>query len=115
MNPNKRYRARKGNGSTAGQSTSRPTLSERMAVGLDIPADILDGGIRLEMRGRHTLLVHGCQRIEGFSPERVTLRLKKCILTVCGCRLICTSYLAGAVGIEGCITCISFADGEVEA
>ena len=84
-------------------------------MGLDIPADILDGGIRLEMRGRNTLLVHGCQRIMGFSPDRVILRLKKCILTVCGCRLICTSYLAGAVGIEGCITGISFADGEVEA
>lgn len=95
-------------------ATARPTLSERISVGLDIPADLLDGGIRLEMRGRHSLYVHGCRRILDFTPSRVTLALKGCTLTVCGCRLICTSYLAGAVGIEGCIGGISFADGEVD-
>jgi hypothetical protein len=35
------------------------------------------------------------------------------ILTVAGQRLICTSYLAGAVGIDGYICSLCFEDGEV--
>ena len=39
--------------------------------------------------------------------------MENATLTVTGCRLICTAYLAGAVGIEGYICSVSFADGEV--
>ena len=65
------------------------------------------------MRGRHTLTVHGCQRILGFTPCEVRLAVKDATLTVKGRRLICTSYLAGAVGVEGYICGITFCDGEV--
>ena len=93
-------------------ASHRRTLPEWLAVKLDIPADLSDG-LRLDMRGRHTLTVHGCRKILNFTPGEVRLALKDATVTVSGCRLICTAYLAGAVGIEGYICGISFCDGEV--
>ena len=91
----------------------RPTLPEWLAVKLDIPADVTGDGLRLDMRGRHTLTVHGCRKILDFTPCEVRLALRDATLTVTGCRLICTAYLAGAVGIEGYICAVTFCDGEV--
>jgi hypothetical protein len=65
------------------------------------------------MRGRHTLTVHGCRKILDFTPCEVRLALENATLTVSGRRLICTAYLAGAVGIEGYICAVTFCDGEV--
>ncbi len=93
---------------------STRTLPEWLSVCLDIPSDVQDG-IRIDLRGRHTLTVHGCRRIVDFSPTEIRLALPNTHLVIGGERLICTSYLAGAVGIEGCICCIRFEDGEVGA
>ncbi len=109
MNPSRR----KSSGRARGGDGGVPNLAEWLAVKLDVPADVLDGGIRLDMRGRHTLTVHGCRRILDFSPCEIRLSLGNYSLTVCGQRLICTAYLAGAVGIEGFIAAIRFEDGEV--
>ncbi len=87
-------------------------LSEWLSLRLDIPADVLSGGIRLDLRGRNTLTVHGCRRIMDFTPCRIRLALTGCDLVVEGDRLTCTSYLAGAVGIEGCICRMAFEDTE---
>ena len=97
---------------SASPERERRGFAEWLAVKLDIPADVTGGGLRLELRGRHTLTVHGCPRILDFTPTEVRLALKQAVLTVKGCRLICTAYLAGAVGIEGCICGIEFTDGE---
>lgn len=94
-------------------NTARRPLGEWLAVKLDIPADLTGGGLRLDLRGRNSLTVHGCRRILDFSPREVKLAVENATLTVTGCRLICTAYLAGAVGIEGYICSVSFADGEV--
>lgn len=108
MNP----RTRKSRG---GASSPRPSLTEWLAVRMDIPADALESGLRLDMWGRNTLTVHGCTRILDFSPESIRLRLERGAVTVCGRRLICTSYLSGAVGIEGLICSITFCDGETDS
>ncbi len=113
MNPSKRNPKGKHPAPTVGGGDNTPSLTEWLAVKLDIPADTLDGGIRLDMRGRNTLTVHGCTKILDFSPCEIRLSLKDCNLTVCGQRLICTSYLAGAVGVEGYICSIQFSDREV--
>ncbi len=94
---------------------ARRPLREWLAVKLDIPADVTGGGLRLDMRGRNTLTVHGCMGILDFNPCEVRLAVKDATLTVQGCRLICTAYLAGAVGIEGHICGVSFSDGEVRS
>ena len=93
-------------------SENRPTLSEWLAVKLDVPTDLTPNSLKLEMRGRHSLTVHGCRRILDFTPCEVRLALKDACLIIEGKRLICTAYLAGAVGIEGCICSIRFCDGE---
>ena len=98
---------------TASPGRERRGFTEWLAVKLDIPADILAHGLRLDMRGRNTLTVHGCTDILDYSPCTIRLALADCTLTVCGRRLICTSYLAGAVGIDGCICSLQFEDGEV--
>lgn len=108
MNNKQRNRGEKEDG-----GRDRPSLSEWLAVKLDIPADLSERGLRLDMRGRHTLTVHGCERILDFTPCEVRLAVKDATLTVKGRRLICTAYLAGAVGIEGYICGITFCDGEV--
>lgn len=105
MNPKKRK--------TTETEGERRSLTEWLAVKLDIPADTLAHGLRLDMRGRNTLTVHGCTDILDYSPCTIRLALADCTLTVCGRRLICTSYLAGAVGIDGCICSLQFEDGEV--
>ena len=94
------------------RAADRRSLTEWLAVKLDIPADLSGDGMRLDMRGRNTLLIHGCRKILDFNPCEVRLVLKDSTLTVKGKRLICTSYLVGAVGIEGFICGITFCDGE---
>lgn len=93
--------------------SSRRSISEWLSVRLDIPADLSDG-LRLDLRGRHTLTVHGCRRILDFTPCEIRLSLPETTLVVCGERLICTSYLAGAVGIEGLISGLRFEDTAAE-
>ena len=110
MNHERQHPAQKGK-----RSSNRRPLREWLAVKLDIPADVTGEGLRLDMRGRHTLTVHGCRKILAFSPCEVSLALQDSILKIRGRRLICTAYLAGAVGIEGYICGISFCDGEVES
>ena len=94
------------------ENKSRPPLSEWLSVHFDVPADLSSGGLRLDLRGRNTLTVYGCRRIVEFSPARIRLATDTCDLVVEGERLSCISYLAGAVGIEGCICCMAFSDEE---
>ena len=89
----------------------RRPLPEWLAVRLDLPPDLLEGGFRAELRGRSSLTVHGVRRIAVYTPERIVLTVKGGGVTVAGQRLICTSYLAGAVGIDGHIDSLSVEDG----
>ncbi len=95
------------------ENKSRPSLPEWLSVHLDIPADLSCDGMRIDLRGRNTLTVYGCQRIVDFTPCCIRLSLAGCDLLVEGERLTCTAYLAGAVGIEGCICRMEFSDMEV--
>lgn len=91
----------------------RRSAPEWMAVHLDFPPDVWEGGLRLELRGRNALTVHGCRRILDYRPEEIRLAVKNAVLSVRGERLICTSYLAGAVSIDGRIDAMIFdPDGE---
>ncbi len=91
-------------------AVERRPIPEWLAVKLDVPSDILCGGLRIELRGRNTLLVHGCLKILQYTSEEMQLALRGCVLRVTGERLICHTYLAGAVGVEGKINGVCFLD-----
>ena len=70
---------------------------------------------RMEMMGRHRLVVQGCQDILEYGRTRI--RLAVCdaeidSLLVCGCELSCLSYHPDAVVIEGEIGTVCFCSGE---
>lgn len=92
----------------------RRPLPEWLAVRLDLPPDILTGGMRIELRGRNLLTVFGCRRILTYTTTCIRLEMKDTVLAVYGQRLGCTSYLAGAVGMDGRIDRLCFEEDREE-
>ena len=90
------------------------TFLEYLAIKEDINTDIMTGDVYMELRGRNSLLVKGCRRILGYSPDSVVLDLKKDKLTVKGKRLICTSFYNRSVSVEGVIISVAFGGEEEE-
>ena len=88
-------------------------LREWLVKRLDIPPELISGGMRVELRGREYLTVEGCRRILTYTPTLVRLRLCRCVLAVEGERLLCHSYLSGAVTLEGYICRLGFEEDEV--
>ena len=74
----------------------------------DVPAEMLSGGCFVEIRGRHRVSVRGCRRVILYSPAKVILKMKKEMLQICGKRLSCATYFAGAMAVEGIIDSVSF-------
>ena len=87
---------------------------ERMSRALDMPPDLLGVGELVEIRGRRAMTIHGGGRILMYTPEQISVALggKEC-LTVKGRGLVCTSYYARALGIEGHIEEVVFGDMSV--
>ena len=110
---NGRHKKPEREGETGREESGR--LTDWLVGTLDIPPDILEGGLSVEIRGRYRLYIRGCRRILQYSPEEMCFQMKKCVLKICGHGLICHSFLSGAVGIEGRIDSISFADQEAIA
>ena len=77
----------------------------------DITPDVFDG-VRIEIRGRHKLLLHGCRKILKYGENEMLLDLGKTKLRVCGERLWCTSFVSGALGVGGHICSVSFTEEE---
>lgn len=87
---------------------------EYLAVRVDADGDSIAGDVYIEMRGKNSLLVKGCKRILGYSPEAVELEIKKDKLRVKGKRLVCTSFHGGSVSVEGVIDSLAFCTEEEE-
>lgn len=90
---------------------SKPTLLEFLSVKAELASDALAGEMRIELRGRNLLFVQGCRRILKYTPKFISLEVKNDSILIGGERLVCTSYHAGGVSVEGRISSISFADG----
>ncbi len=91
------------------RASERPmSMREKLCKSLDIPPDLFFGQSFLELRGRESMTVKGCGKILLYTPDEIRIALKKGYLRVCGKRLVCTSYHAGAVGIDGAIETIAF-------
>ena len=88
--------------------TGKAGMVEWLVKRLDMPPEVLCGGMRVELRGRECLLVEGCRKILTYTPTLIRLRLHQCVLVVEGERLLCHSYLSGAVGMEGRVSALRF-------
>lgn len=98
----------RGNAPSGENGGGRCPLPEWLATRLDIPPDVWTGGMRVEIRGRNSAVVHGCQRILSYRPDQVCLQMKTCRLSVKGKRLCCVAYLAGAVELNGEIDSVDY-------
>ena len=86
----------------------RPTFAEKLNKSLDIPPDVLPHGTLVSIRGRVSLSLSGKSSILLYTPEEIKLAIHKSILSVKGHRLVCTSYHAEEVRIDGRIDSVSF-------
>ena len=86
----------------------RETLSEKIIKKLDIPPDILPGGTMVAIRGRASVSITGSTGIVLYTPEEIRLSLRNGALSVRGCRLMCTSYNAEELRIDGKISSVEF-------
>ncbi len=63
------------------------------------------------LHGERGATVYGCRRILCYSPERICLCVGKRHLFVRGTDLICTSFNAGCVSVEGRLEGIGYCRG----
>lgn len=89
-------------------------LRERICAALELPADILPGGIYAEIRGRGSITVRGGGAILKYTDSEVRLSLSGGELVISGKSLCCRAFSIGAVTVTGRIGEVRFEDGEVE-
>ena len=62
----------------------------------------------IEIRGRNNLTVRGCRKVLLYSADKISLKLKREILTIKGNSLKINTYFTGVVEVCGCVTELSF-------
>ena len=102
----------KGSPKKDAENAVKRSFAERMGTVLDLPVDLLCGGCYLELRGRNDLRIQGCRKILVYTEEEIVLRLRHGGIRVRGRRLVCSSYHAGHVMIDGWISGMEFVDAE---
>ena len=90
----------------------KESVRERLTRRLDLLPDLLGEGSLVEIRGRGALTVRGGGRILRYTPEEIRISMPRCVLSIRGERLTCTSYYRGAVGIDGTIFGVVFEEVE---
>ena len=92
----------------------KASIIEFLSVKASLPSDVLAGDFRLEIRGRNSVIVCGCKRIQKYSPTEIILSAKDFDVAIIGERLICTAYHEGAICVEGYVTKVNFDPDEVK-
>lgn len=88
------------------------SFSARERRPLELPESLFGDGPFIELRGRRELCIQGCKKILCCTPNTVCLALREGVLKVEGSDLICLTYFAGAMSIQGYIRCMSFVEAE---
>ena len=95
-------------GSKRTEKEDKLKFSERMCRALDIEPDVLLGSSLIEIRGRGTVAISGSGRILDYTDEEIRIALKKGAVVINGKCLVCASFCAGKVRIEGRIKSVKF-------
>ena len=80
---------------------ARGRLGERLCRALDIPPDALPRGGMIEIRGEASVTVRGGGRILEYTPKLIRIAYGRGEARIEGCGLVCVSYHADAVCVEG--------------
>ena len=90
------------------KGTKAESLGERLSRSLDIPPDVLPGSSLITIHGRSALTLSGSSSIILYTPEEIRLSTKRGALSVKGKALVCISYNAAEITVEGRINSVSF-------
>ena len=90
------------------KSDKKASIIEFLSVKASLPSDALAGDFRLEIRGRNSVIVCGCRRIQKYTPTEIMLSAKDFDVKIIGERLTCTAYHEGAICLEGNVTGVTF-------
>lgn len=90
------------------QRGSGEDFRDRVARRLDLLPDLLGNEGLVEIRGRGTVTVRGGGKILLYTPEEIRIAMPRCVLSIVGEGLVCTSYFQGAVGVDGRIGGVCF-------
>ena len=85
-------------------------IPERICRALDIEPDVLPHASLVEIRGRSAVTVNGGGKIIDYTDTEIRLALKKGAIAIQGKCLVCASFCAGKVRVEGRIESVSFED-----
>ncbi len=94
------------------EKREKERLADKLRRTLELDEDILPYGYTLEVRGRSAATLRGAGKILLYTPEEIRLGVRGGEITVRGEGLICSSYSAEAVGIEGRIASVYFGEAE---
>ena len=86
----------------------KPRFSERVCRALDIEPDALPNSSLVEIRGRSAVSISGGGKILTYTDEEIRVALKKGAIAVNGRHLVCASFSAGRMRIEGRIKSVRF-------
>ena len=86
----------------------KASFIEFLSVKVSLPSDALAGDFRLEIRGRNSVIICGCRRIQKYTPTEIILSAKDFDVSIIGERLVCTAYHEGAVCLEGYVVGVRF-------
>lgn len=87
---------------------------ERICRALDIEPDVLPRASLIEIRGRSAVTVSGGGKILDYTDGEIRIALKKGAVVIRGKRLVCASFCAGKVRIEGRIEGVDFEDADMK-
>ncbi len=90
------------------KDSEHESLTELINRHLDIKPDILPGGVMIAIRGRNSMTVSGSVLIQLYTPTEIKLSLSHGALSIKGKRLVCISYNAEELSIDGEIDSVSF-------
>ncbi len=91
-----------------GEKRERERFGEKLRRALELDGDFTRHGYTIDVRGRSCATIRGAGKILIYTPERIRLGVRDGAIEISGEGLVCASYCAESVGIEGKISSIIF-------
>lgn len=83
------------------------SLLQRLAEGADLPGEPLPGQPIAEIAGDRRVLIENHQGVKEYTREKICVKVKYGMLTVCGCGLELACMTREQLIISGRIDCIT--------